>query len=140
MFAVLFGLSMDYEVFLISRMRESWVRTRDNGRAILDGLAGTGRVITAAAAIMMTVFAALIPSSDVTLKAMGVGMAAGILIDATIVRMLLVPAVTHVLGGANWWAPAALERRLPQLYVEGRPELFLDVEREQQPAGANRLT
>lgn len=124
MFAVLFGLSMDYEVFLISRMREAWVRSRDNARAIVEGLAGTGRVITAAAAIMVTVFAALIPSSDVTLKSMGVGMAAAILIDATLVRMLLVPAAMHVLGRANWWAPAWLERRLPQLHVEGRPELF----------------
>ncbi|WP_162606660.1 MMPL family transporter [Jiangella asiatica] len=124
MFAVLFGLSMDYEVFLISRMREAWVRTGDNARAIVEGLAGTGRVITAAAAIMVTVFAALIPSSDVTLKAMGVGMSAAILIDATVVRMLLVPAAMHVLGRANWWAPGWLDRRLPQLHVEGRPELF----------------
>ncbi len=125
MFAVLFGLSMDYEVFLISRMRESWLRTGSNARAIVDGLAGTGRVITAAAAIMVTVFAALVPSPDVVLKSLGVGMAAAILIDATIVRMLLVPAVMHVLGRANWWSPRWLEHRMPQLYVEGRPELFL---------------
>ncbi|WP_407659300.1 MMPL family transporter [Jiangella rhizosphaerae] len=133
MFAVLFGLSMDYEVFLISRMRESWMRTGDNARAIVDGLAGTGRVITAAAAIMVTVFAALVPSPDVVLKSLGVGMAAAILIDATIVRMLLVPAVMHVLGRANWWSPRWLDRRIPQLYVEGRPELFLP-EREPEPA------
>ena len=124
-FAVLFGLSMDYEVFLISRMREAWLRTRDNARAIVDGLAGTGRVITAAAAIIVTVFAALVPNPDVVLKSLGVGMAAAILIDATIVRMLLVPAVMHVLGRANWWSPRWLDRRMPQLYVEGRPELFL---------------
>ncbi|WP_116948200.1 MMPL family transporter [Jiangella endophytica] len=138
MFAVLFGLSMDYEVFLISRMRESWLRTRDNARAIVDGLAGTGRVITAAAAIMVTVFAALVPNPDVVLKSLGVGMAAAILIDATIVRMLLVPAVMHVLGRANWWSPRWLDRRMPQLYVEGRPELFLPAttEREREPAGA----
>jgi RND superfamily putative drug exporter len=125
-FAVLFGLSMDYEVFLISRMRESWVRNGDNSRAIVDGLAGTGRVITAAAAIMIVVFAAFIPSDEVFIKVIGVGMAAAILIDATVVRMLLVPAIMHWLGKANWWLPKALDRRMPQLYVEGRPEVFLD--------------
>ncbi|PZF79113.1 MMPL family transporter, partial [Jiangella anatolica] len=124
-FAVLFGLSMDYEVFLISRMREAWTRTGDNARAIVEGLAGTGRVITAAAAIMVAVFAAFIPSPEVFLKVIGVGMAAAILVDATIVRMLLVPAVMHLLGRANWWLPSWLDRRLPQLHVEGRPELFL---------------
>jgi putative drug exporter of the RND superfamily len=124
-FAVLFGLSMDYEVFLISRMREAWTRTGDNARAIVEGLAGTGRVITAAAAIMVAVFAAFIPSPEVFLKVIGVGMAAAILVDATVVRMLLVPAVMHLLGRANWWLPSWLERRLPQLHVEGRPELYL---------------
>ncbi len=125
MFAVLFGLSMDYEVFLVSRMRESWLRTRDNSRAIVEGLSGTGRVITAAAAIMVAVFAAFIPSPEVFLKVIGVGMAAAIFVDATVVRMLLVPAVMHLLGRANWWLPAWLDRRLPQLHVEGQPEVFL---------------
>ena len=83
MFAVLFGLSMDYEVFLVSRMREAWLRTHDNHRAILEGLAGTGRVITAAAAIMVAVFAAFIPSPDIVLKVIGIGMASAIFIDAT---------------------------------------------------------
>ena len=129
MFAILFGLSMDYEVFLVSRMRESWLRTHDNSRAIVDGLAGTGRVITAAAAIMVAVFAAFIPSPEVFLKVIGVGMAAAILIDATVVRMLLVPAVMHLLGPVNWWMPAWLDRRLPQLYVEGRPEVHLPSQR-----------
>ncbi|SDU85694.1 putative drug exporter of the RND superfamily [Jiangella alkaliphila] len=124
-FAVLFGLSMDYEVFLISRMREAWMRTGDNARAIVEGLAGTGRVITAAAAIMVAVFAAFIPSPEVFLKVIGVGMAAAILVDATVVRMLLVPAVMHLLGRSNWWLPSWLERRLPQLHVEGRPEVYL---------------
>ena len=105
MFAVLFGLSMDYEVFLVSRMREAWLRTGENHRAILEGLAGTGRVITAAAAIMVAVFAAFIPSPDIVLKVIGVGMASAILIDATVVRMLLVPSVMHLLGRANWWLP-----------------------------------
>jgi RND superfamily putative drug exporter len=125
MFAVLFGLSMDYEVFLVSRMRESWLRTRDNSQAIVDGLAGTGRVVTAAAAIMVAVFAAFVPSPEVFLKVIGVGMAAAILVDATVVRMLLVPAIMHLLGRANWWLPRWLDRRLPQLHVEGRPEVFL---------------
>ncbi len=122
MFAVLFGLSMDYEVFLVSRMREGWLRTGDNEQAILGGLAGTGRVITAAAAIMIAVFAAFIPSPDVIIKVIGVGMAAAILIDATVVRMLLVPAVMYLLGRANWWMPAWLGRLLPELHVEGHPE------------------
>jgi putative drug exporter of the RND superfamily len=125
MFAVLFGLSMDYEVFLVSRMRESWLRTRDNSQAIVDGLAGTGRVVTAAAAIMVAVFAAFVPSPEVFLKVIGVGMAAAILVDATVVRMLLVPAIMHLLGRANWWLPRWLDQRLPQLHVEGRPEVFL---------------
>ena len=122
MFAVLFGLSMDYEVFLVSRMREVWLRTGNNEQAILGGLAGTGRVITAAAAIMVAVFAAFVPSPDVVLKVIGVGMAAAIFIDATVVRLLLVPAVMHLLGRANWWMPAWLGRVLPELHVEGHPE------------------
>ena len=122
MFAVLFGLSMDYEVFLVSRMREGWLRTRNNEQAILGGLAGTGRVITAAAAIMVAVFAAFVPSPDVVLKVIGVGMASAIFIDATVVRLLLVPAVMHLLGNANWWMPAWLGRLLPELHVEGHPE------------------
>ncbi len=124
-FAVLFGLSMDYEVFLISRMREVWIRTGDNARAVREGLAGTGRVITAAAAIMIAVFAAFVPSPDVILKVVGLGMATAILVDATVVRMLLVPAVMHLLGSANWWLPASLQSRLPQLHVEGRPEQYV---------------
>src|SRR6185436_694081 len=121
MFALLFGLSMDYQVFLLSRMREAWLRTRDNGEAIASGLASTGRVITAAAAIMIVVFAAIIPSDQVFIKVFGVGMVAAILVDATIIRMLLVPAVMHLLGRANWWLPALLQRRLPELHVEGPP-------------------
>ena len=119
MFALLFGLSMDYEVFLISRVREAWVRTRDNRQAITTGLASTGRVITAAAAIMIVVFAAIIPSDQIFIKVSGVGMVAAILVDATIIRMLLVPAVMHLLGRSNWWLPRAMARRLPQLHIEG---------------------
>jgi RND superfamily putative drug exporter len=119
MFALLFGLSMDYEVFLISRVRESWMRTHDNSRAITNGLASTGRVITAAAAIMIVVFAAFIPSDQVFIKVFAVGMVAAILVDATIIRMLLVPAVMHLLGRHNWWLPRSMARRLPQLHIEG---------------------
>jgi putative drug exporter of the RND superfamily len=134
MFALLFGLSMDYEVFLISRMRETWVRTHDNDRAILAGLAGTGRVITAAAAIMIVVFASLISLDSVTMKSFGIGMSAAILVDATIVRMLLVPAVMRLLGRSNWWLPGALERRIPQLHVEGRSDVYLSAPTGQTPA------
>ncbi len=132
MFAVLFGLSMDYEVFLVSRMREGWLRTGNNEQAILGGLAGTGRVITAAAAIMVAVFAAFVPSPDVVLKVIGVGMAAAIFIDATVVRLLLVPAVMHLLGRANWWMPEWLGRLLPELHVEGHPEDHLPRGRRRQ--------
>jgi RND superfamily putative drug exporter len=129
MFAVLFGLSMDYEVFLVSRMRESWIRTGDSRRAVTDGLAGTGRVITAAAAIMIAVFLAFVPSPEVILKVIGVGMAAAILLDATVVRLLLVPAVMHILGRFNWWLPSWLGRLLPELHIEGRPEQHLRPDR-----------
>ena len=136
MFALLFGLSMDYEVFLISRMRETWVRTRDNDRAILAGLAGTGRVITAAGSIMIAVFAAMIAIDNVVMKSFGVGMVAAILVDATIVRMLLVPAVMQLLGRSNWWLPRPLERWVPQLHVEGRPDTFLPARQTPTPIHA----
>ena len=122
MFALLFGLSMDYEVFLISRMRETWVRTGDNRQAITTGLASSARVITPAAAIMIVVFAAIVPSDQVFIKVAGIGMVAAILVDATVIRMLLVPAVMHLLGRSNWWLPPSMARRLPQLHIEGPPE------------------
>ncbi|GAA2746961.1 MMPL family transporter [Kitasatospora cinereorecta] len=132
-FAVLFGLSMDYEVFLVSRMREAWLRTGDNAESIVGGLAGTARVITAAAAIMVAVFAAFVPSPDLPIKVIGVGMGSAILIDATLVRLLLVPAVMHLLGRGNWWLPAWLDRRLPQLHVEGHTEFYLPADRPELP-------
>jgi RND superfamily putative drug exporter len=119
MFALLFGLSMDYEVFLMSRVREAWVRTRNNSQSITTGLASTGRVITAAAAIMIVVFASIVPSDQVFIKISGVGMVAAVLVDATIIRMLLVPAVMHLLGRGNWWLPRTMARRLPRLRIEG---------------------
>jgi putative drug exporter of the RND superfamily len=136
MFAVLFGLSMDYEVFLVSRMRESWGRRAPNRRAIVSGLAGTERVITAAAAIMVAVFVAFVPGPTVMLKVIGVGMAAAILVDATVVRLLLVPAVMQLLGRANWWLPAWHDRRLPQLHVEGRPDAYLSARDAEAPTPA----
>jgi putative drug exporter of the RND superfamily len=138
MFAVLFGLSMDYEVFLVARMREAWMRTGDNATAIVQGLAGTARVITAAAAIMVAVFAAFIPSPSVILKVIGIGMASAILIDATVVRMLLVPAVMHVMGARNWWMPRWLERIVPQVHVEGHPEDYLPA-RDERRSGEPEL-
>jgi RND superfamily putative drug exporter len=119
MFAVLFGLSMDYEVFLLSRVREEYQRTGETSTAVADGLAKTARVITAAAAIMVVVFLAFVFSTEVFLKLMGVGMATAILVDATIVRMVLVPAVMQLLGRANWWMPRWLDRVLPRL--DGEP-------------------
>ncbi len=118
MFAILFGLSMDYEVFLISRIREEFLKDGDTTRAVADGLAKTARVITAAAAIMIVVFLAFLTAPDVFLKLLGIGMATAILVDATIVRMVLVPAVMQLLGRRNWWIPAWLERALPSLDVE----------------------
>jgi RND superfamily putative drug exporter len=120
MFAVLFGLSMDYEVFLLSRIREEYRRTGETSSAVADGLAKTARVITAAAAIMVVVFLAFIFSTEVFLKLMGVGMATAILVDATIVRMVLVPAVMQLMGRANWWIPRWLDRLLPRLDGEIR--------------------
>jgi RND superfamily putative drug exporter len=121
MFAVLFGLSMDYEVFLLSRIREEYRRTGDTSTAVADGLAKTARVITAAAAIMVVVFLAFIFSTEVFLKLMGVGMATAILVDATVVRMVLVPAVMQLMGRANWWIPGWLDRVLPKLDGEPAP-------------------
>jgi RND superfamily putative drug exporter len=119
MFAILFGLSMDYEVFLLSRIREHWLRSHDNAYAVAEGLASTARVITAAAAIMVAVFSAFVLSADVILKVLGVGLATAILVDATVVRLLLVPAVMQLLGEVNWWLPAWLDKRMPEFHVEG---------------------
>jgi putative drug exporter of the RND superfamily len=118
MFAILFGLSMDYEVFLISRIREEYLKDGNTRRAVADGPAKTARVITAAAAIMVVVFLAFLAAPDVFLKLFGIGLASAIFLDATVVRMVLVPAVMQLLGPLNWWIPNWLERILPRLDVE----------------------
>jgi RND superfamily putative drug exporter len=122
MFALLFGLSMDYEVFLLSRIREEYLRTGDNAEAVAHGIARTGRVITAAAAIMVTVFGAFILGDDVLMKVTGLGLATAVLVDATIVRMVLVPSTMELLGDRNWWIPRWLDRLLPHVDVEGEAQ------------------
>jgi len=119
MFAILFGLSMDYEVFLLSRVREEFVRTGDSHRSVVEGLATTARVITSAALIMVSVFAAFLLTPDVEVKMFAVGLSVAIAVDASIVRMLFVPASMALMGDANWWLPGSLERRLPHVDVEG---------------------
>jgi RND superfamily putative drug exporter len=118
-FAILFGLSMDYEVFLLSRIKEEYDRTGDNALAVADGLAKSARVITAGAAIMVTVFISFVLGHDVMAKMFGIGLAAAVLIDATLIRMVLVPATMELLGDRNWWLPGWLDRLLPRITVDG---------------------
>ena len=127
MFAILFGLSMDYEVFLMTHVRERWLATDDAHRAVIDGLAGTARVITSAALIMVSVFCAFLLSGDPNIKQFGLGMAAAVAVDATVVRCLLVPAIMSLLGRAGWWLPGWLDRGLPHLSIEGE-EYFAERE------------
>jgi RND superfamily putative drug exporter len=119
MFAIVFGLSMDYEVFLISRVHEAWLATRDSHRAVAIGIGATARVITTAASIMVVVFTSFVLSTDATVKMLAVGMAVAVLIDATVVRMILVPAVMTLLGSRAWWMPAWLDRITPNFELEG---------------------
>ena len=136
LFAIVFGLSMDYEVFLLSRIREEYDRTKNNAVAVADGLASTARVITAAALIMFCVFGAFALGDDRQLKLFGLGLGIAVLLDATIVRMILVPATMELLGDRNWWLPKWLDRILPTIKVEGEhhiapvPPDELDEERE----------
>jgi RND superfamily putative drug exporter len=120
MFAILFGLSMDYQVFLVSRIYEEWHKRGDNSEAVTHGLAVTGRTITAAASIMILVFGAFLLGDNRVIKLFGFGLAAAVLLDALIVRTLLVPALMHLFGRANWALPSALDRVIPRLNVEGR--------------------
>jgi RND superfamily putative drug exporter len=119
LFAVVFGLSMDYEVFLVSRVREQWIRRRDAAAAVGDALALTGRVITAAAAIMVCVFLSFTLSDERTLKEFGFGLAVAVFLDALVVRCVLLPAVLNLLGPTTWWLPSFLSKRLPRVNIEG---------------------
>ena len=123
MFAVLFGLSMDYEVFLLSRVREAYLATGDNDTSVIHGIASTARVITSAALIMIAVFGGFIFGNDPTIKMFGVGLATAIFVDASIVRMILVPATMKLMGDANWWLPNWLDRLLPTIDIEGDSSL-----------------
>jgi RND superfamily putative drug exporter len=119
MFAVLFGVSMDYEVFLLSRIREEWLRTGDARASVPAGLAATGRVITSAALIMVAVFLGFALDPGLVVKQMGVGLAVAVALDATVVRLVLVPATMALLGRANWWLPRPLDRVLPTFDAHG---------------------
>lgn len=121
MFAILFGLSMDYEVFILSRVREEYDRTGDNTESVIVGLTATARVITSAALIMISVFISFVFGGEPTIKMMGLGLSTAVLVDATIIRMVLVPASMRLLGDANWWLPAWLDRLLPKIDLEGEP-------------------
>jgi len=117
-FAVLFGLSMDYEVFLLSRIREEYDATGDNAESVARGMAATGRVITSAALIMTVVFLSFVANPSPLVKMMGLGLSTAIVLDATIVRMVVVPATMALMGRANWWLPGWLDRLLPQVGME----------------------
>ena len=121
MFAIVFGLSMDYEVFLLSRIKEEYDRHHDNARAVASGLAKTARLITAAAAIMICVFGSFVLSDLRVLKLVGFGLAFAVFIDATLVRLVLVPATMELLGDRNWWFPSWLEW-MPRVNIEGEPD------------------
>ncbi len=135
LFAIVFGLSMDYEVFLLSRIREEWDRTGDSRTSVADGLAATARVISAAAAIMVVVFGSFLGESDRIVKLFGLGLALAVAIDATIVRLLLVPATMELLGDRNWWVPRWLNRIMPRINVEASVDVEEEVERELEPVG-----
>ncbi len=117
-FAVLFGLSMDYEVFLVSRIREAYLATGDTAESVARGLAATGRVITSGALIMVVVFLGFVTDPSPFVKMIGLGLAAAIAIDATVIRMIMVPATMTLMGKANWWLPGWLDRLLPHLSLE----------------------
>jgi RND superfamily putative drug exporter len=136
LFTILFGLSMDYEIFLLSRVREEYVRTKDNALAVANGLAATARVITAAAAIMVTVFLSFVIGFDErSIKLFGMGLAVAIFVDATIVRMVLVPATMELLGDANWWFPKWLDRIVPKISIEPHTTEAVDLPEEVVHAG-----
>ncbi|MFJ4860309.1 MMPL family transporter [Streptomyces sp. NPDC088748] len=140
MVSVLFGLSMDYQVFLVSRMYEEWLATGDNRRAVRVGLTETSRVINSAAVIMISVFLAFVLSGDRIIAMFGIALAAAVALDAFVLRTLLVPALMHMLGGANWWLPGWLDRRLPRISIEPpehRPHVALPRQRPAADPAAN---
>ncbi len=136
LFAILFGLSMDYEVFLMTHVREQWKETNDPHEAVVHGLASTARVITSAAMIMVSVFLAFVINGDPTVKQFGLGMAVAVAVDATVVRCVLVPAIMSLLGSVGWWMPNWLERATPKFSIEGN-EWFAEHE-DQASAQANQ--
>lgn len=124
-FAILFGLSMDYQVFLVSRMREEWDHTGDNASAVRRGLAGSGKVVAIAAAIMASVFLAFVPTPDNTIKLFGVALGSAVIIDAFLIRLIAVPSIMSIIGKGNWWLPTWLDRILPTVHIEpGEDEVF----------------
>ncbi|CAB4890623.1 MAG: MMPL family transporter [Actinobacteria bacterium] len=126
-FAILFGLSMDYQVFLVSRMQEEWIHTGDNAASVRRGLAGSGRVVVIAAAIMASVFLAFVPDKNSMIKLFGVSLASAVIIDAFIIRLIFVPSIMSILGKANWWLPSWLDRILPRVQIEpGEDEITDD--------------
>jgi RND superfamily putative drug exporter len=128
LFAILFGLSMDYEVFLMSRIREEYLRSKRNDLAVADGLAATARVITAAAAIMVTLFLSfVIFGGERAIKLFGLGLAVAIFLDATLIRMVVVPSLMELFGDANWWLPKWLDRIIPKVSIERVPDVVADV-------------
>jgi putative drug exporter of the RND superfamily len=140
MFAILFGLSMDYEVFLLSRVREAYLQTGDNTESVATGIATTGRVITSAALIMISVFLSFVLGDNPTVKMIGIGLATAVFVDATIIRMVLVPATMKLLGDANWWLPRWLDRLLPNLDIEGESKLGPDeLENPPEPPEEERI-
>ena len=122
-FSILFGLSCDYQVFLVSRMHEEWLNTGDNRRAVRRGLAGSGRVVAIAAAIMASVFGAFILGNDQTIKLFGVALSSAVLLDAFVVRLVLIPSLMTIFGPANWWLPGWLGRRLPHISIESEHDI-----------------
>ncbi len=132
-FAILFGLSMDYQVFLVSRMQEEWHKTGDNRAAVRRGLGGSGRVVVIAALIMTSVFLAFVPSTISIIKLFGIALASAVIIDAFIVRLILVPSLMTIFGKANWWLPGWLDRVLPEVHIDQSDDDIID-EEEDDPA------
>ena len=136
LFAIIFGLSMDYEVFLVSRIHEEWLRRHDNTEAVRAGLAATGKTITAAALIMILVFGSFILGGEKVIKEFGIGLAVGILVDAVVIRMAIVPALMQLLGRSNWWYPRWLDRITPRISVD----LSAEDEDEPEPLKAGAIS